>query len=135
MVVKLHVKLLARALPAASLAAVVMTAEYVPAARAADGANVAVLPLTLTVPATGTPPGLVARVKLVVFSVALFIGSENVANTCVLRATFVAPTAGEVAVTVGRVVSDGATVKIQVKLDASALPAASRAPVVMVAVY
>ena len=124
-VVKLQLKFAARALPATSLAAVVMVAVYVLAARAADGKRVTVFPLTLTVPATGTPPGLVTKLTLEAFNVALFIGSENVAETWVLDATLVAPDAGEVAVTVGRVVSTAAAVKIQLKLDASGLLAAS----------
>ena len=53
-----------------------------------------------------------------------------------LIATAVAPLAGTVALTIGRVVSGVApVVKVQPKLAASALPAKSLAPVVTVAVY
>ena len=53
-----------------------------------------------------------------------------------MMATPVAPLAGTVAVTIGRVVSRVApVVKVQTKLAASALPAKSLAPVVTVAVY
>ena len=106
------------------------------AARAADGVNLAVLPLTLTVPLTGAPPEVLASVKLAVVSVALVIGSEKLADTEALVATPVAALAGEVADTVGGVVSEAAAVvNLQPKLAANALPAASFAAVVMIAVY
>ena len=136
-VVKLQVKLTASALPAASLAAVVMVAVYcVLATREADGVNVAVLPLTFTVPVIGVAPEVVASLKLAVVSVELVIASEKVADTAEFSATPAAAFAGFVADTVGGVVSGAAAVvNPQVKLAASALPAASRAAVVMVAVY
>jgi hypothetical protein len=129
--------LAANALPAASFAAVVMVAVYcVLPARLAAGVNVAVLPLTFTVPLRAAPPVLVTRVKLVMFSVEFVIDSEKVADTEELSAMPVAALAGDVADTVGGVVSGAApVVKFQVKLAASALPAASFAAVVMVAVY
>ena len=96
-----------------------------PAASGADGVNVAVLPLTLTAPATAAPPEFVANEKVAAFSVELVIASENVADTRVLSATPVAPTVGDVEDTVGAVVSPEPVIKIQVELAASALPAAS----------
>src|SRR5436190_978403 len=69
-VVKDQVKVAASGLPPRSFAAVVIVAVYcVPAARLAEGVNVAVLPATATVPATLVPPVVVFTVKLVVFSV------------------------------------------------------------------
>jgi hypothetical protein len=127
----------AKGLPAASLAAVVMVAVYcVPATRGPDAVKVAVLPLTLTVPATGDPPADVASLTLALLSVELFIGSEKVADTGVPSATPVAPKDGDVAKTVGAVVSTIAAVaKVQLKLADIAFPAASLAPVEIVAVY
>src|SRR5260221_515446 len=90
------------ALPAASFAAVVMVAVYcVLATRRPDGVNVAVLPLTFTVPVTAVPPEVVVRVKLAVVSVELVIGSEKVAKTEEFSATPVAALGGEAADTVG----------------------------------
>ena len=134
-VVKLQEKFAASALPAASFAAVVMVAVYcVLATRAADGVNVAVLPLTFTVPVIGVPPE--ASLKLAVVSVELVIDSEKVADTAEFSATPAAAFAGFVADTVGGVVSGAAAVvKPQVKFAASAFPAASLAAVEMVAVY
>jgi hypothetical protein len=136
-VVKIQLKLAANALPAASAAAVVMVAVYcVLPARGVDGVNVAVLPLTFTVPATAVPPEVVATVKLAVLKVAFVIVSEKVADTGEFSATPVAAFAGEVADTVGGVISrTAAVVNVELKLAASALPAASFAAVVMVAVY
>jgi hypothetical protein len=136
-VLKLQMKLAASALPAASAATVVIVAVYcVLPARAADGVNVAVLPLTLTVPTTAAPSEVVAKVKLAVLNVAFVMASENVADTGEFSATPVAAFAGEVADTVGGVVSrTAAVVNVELKLAASALPAASFAAVVMVAVY
>jgi hypothetical protein len=112
-----------------------MVAVYwVLGARFSPGEKVAVLPLTLTVPVTAAPPGVVFKVKVVVFSVAGAIAFEKVADTEVFKATPVAALAGLVEDTVGRVTSVP-VVKFQGKLAASAVPAASRAPVVMVAVY
>ena len=126
----------ARGLPAASFPAVVMVAVYsVLPARGADGVNVAVVPLTFTVPVTAAPP-VFANVKLVVVSVGLVIDSENVADTEEFSATPVALFAGEVEDTVGGVVSGaGPVVNFQMKLAPRGLPAASFAAVVMVAVY
>jgi hypothetical protein len=106
------------------------------AAKLLDGLNVAVLPLTLNVPDTDVPSAAVARLKLVVFSVELVIGSEKVAETDELIATLVEAFAGEVNDTIGGVVSGVApVVKVQVKLPANGLPARSWAAVVSVAVY
>jgi hypothetical protein len=136
-VVKIQLKLAASALPAASAAAVVMVAVYcVLPARGVDGVNVAVLPLTFTVPATTVPPEVVTTVKLAVLKVAFVIASEKVADTGEFSATPVAAFAGEVADTVGGVISrTAAVVNVELKLAASAFPAASFAAVVMVAVY
>src|SRR5258706_494824 len=94
-VVKIQVKLAAIALPAASFAAVVMVAVYcVLPASAEVGANVAVLPLTFTVPVTAAPPEVVASRTLVVVSVEFVIASEKVADSEELSARPVAPLAG-----------------------------------------
>src|SRR5882672_10739309 len=136
-VVKTQVTLAVSALPAASFAAVVIVAVYcVLPARLAVGVNVAVWPLTFTVPVTVAPPAVGRRVKLAVLSVELVIASEKVADTEEFSATPVAALAGDVEDTVGGVVSGAAAVvNCQVKFAASALPAASLAAVVMVAVY
>ncbi len=136
-VVKVQLTSAASALPAASVTLLVTVAVYcVLASRATEGVNRAVLPLMLTVPATAAPPAVLTRVKLVVVSVALVIASEKLADTEAFVATPVAAFAGEVEDTVGGVVSEAApVVNCQVKLAASALPAASFAAVVMVAVY
>ena len=128
--------MLANALPATSRAPVVMVAVYcVLPARDALGVNVAVLPLTPTEPLTGVPLLVTTKVNVAVVSVALFIGSENMAANAELSATPVAPLSGDVESTVGGVVSGGAVVvNDHAKLLANALPATSRAPVVIVAV-
>jgi hypothetical protein len=77
----------------------------------------------------GVAPGPVT-VKVVPLIVAGFMASLNVAETRVLTATKVARFAGTVETTVG----GGAVVKVQTKLAASAAPAGSFAPVVIVAV-
>lgn len=114
-VVKVQARLAASALPAASFAAVVIVAVYwEPPVSAAEGANEAVLPLTSTVPVTAVPPAF-ASLKLAVVSVEFVIASEKVADIEALVATLVAPFAGDVADTVGRVVSGAAAVvKFQV---------------------
>ena len=79
-------------------------------ANAALGVNVAVLPLTPTEPLTGVPELVTTKVNVAVVSVALFIGSENVAVGAILSATPVAPFKGVVDSTVGGVVSGGGAV-------------------------
>ena len=79
-------------------------------ARLAVGVNVAVLPLTFTVPMTVAPPPVGLRLKLAVVSVEFVIDSEKVADTEELSVTPVAPLAGEVADTDGGVVSGAAAV-------------------------
>src|SRR6266513_6029581 len=80
------------------------------------------------------PPGPVT-LKLAVLIVNGSIGSLNVALMVWLIATAVAPLTGTVKLTVGGVVSGIApVVKPQPKSAASALPARSLAPVVIVAV-
>jgi hypothetical protein len=104
-------------------------------ARLAEGKNVAVLPLTLTVPVTAAPP-VALRVKLVVFSVELVIASEKLAETEEFSAMPVAAFAGDVEDTVGRVVSGAAAVvNCQLKSAPRILPAASVTLASMVAVY
>jgi hypothetical protein len=108
----------------------------VPPTSAADGLNVAVLPLTLTVPATGIPSVVVTKVKLPLFNVVLVIASENVADIEELTATLDAVFAGEVEETNGAVISAAApVVKLQLKLLSSALPDASFTALVIIAVY
>ena len=103
---KAQLKATTRALPAASFAAVVMVAVYcVLPARVAKGENIAVLPLTFTVPVTVAPPAVGCRVKLAVLSVEFVIDSENAAKTEEFNTTPVAALAGDVADTVGGVVS------------------------------
>src|SRR5256885_1576757 len=106
-VVKLQTKLLASALPARSLAPVVIVARLV-----GLGAGVA--------------SGVIVKAS---------IASLKAAAIFWLMATPVAALAGTVKLTVGAVVSGVApVVKLQTKLLASALPARSLAPVVIVAV-
>ena len=98
----------ASALPARSVAAVVIVAVYcVPAVNAGAGVNVAVFPLTDTEPATGVADPIVTSWTLVAVMVLRLIASENVTDTGEFSATPVAPSAGDIAVTVGAVVSLG----------------------------
>src|SRR5881396_2268799 len=84
---------------------------------------------------TAAPPGPVT-LKLAVLIVNGSIGSLKVALMVWLIGTAVAPLAGTVELTDGAVVSRVApVVKLQLKPVASALPARSLAPVVIVAVY
>jgi hypothetical protein len=129
-VVNVHTKLAASEAPAGSFAPVVIVAvNKVLLARSADGVNVAVLPVYVTVPATGVAPGPVT-VKVVPLIVAGFMASLNVAEIVVLTATAGAPFAGIVETTVGA----AAVVNVHAKLAASEAPAGSFAPVVIVAV-
>ena len=84
----------------------------------------------MTVPATGVIPGPVT-LNVDPLMVAGFMGPLNVAETIVLTGTAVARFAGTVETTVG----GGAVVNVHTKLAASAAPAGSFAPVVIVAVY
>ena len=79
-------------------------------AMLAAGLNVTVLPLTLTVPVTAAPVDVAASRTLAVVRVELLIGSENVAETEEFVAIAVAAFDGDVAVTVGGVVSGAAAV-------------------------
>ena len=109
---------------------------WVLAIRGADGTNVKVLPLTFAVPINGTPSAVDSKRKFAALSVELVMASEKVAETEEFVAMPVAAFAGEVADTVGGVVSnDAPLLKSQVKLVANALPAASFAAVVIVALY
>jgi hypothetical protein len=98
----------------------------------ADGVNVTVEPVLVTVPATATPPGAVS-VKFAVVAVAVAIGSENVATTAVESATPVALLAGAVDTTVGA--GNPMVVNVQLAGSASAAPSTSLIPVVSSALY
>ena len=130
-VVKFHTKLATSGMPAGSFAPVVIVAvNKVLVARMVVGVNVAVVPVKVTVPATGVAPGPV-NVNVVALIVAGFIASLKVAEIGVLTATAVAPITGTVETTVGA----GAVVKVHTKLAARGTPAGSFAPVVIVAIY
>jgi hypothetical protein len=130
-VVKVQTKFAASAAPVRSFVPVVIVAvNKVLVAGAVVGANVAVVPAKVTVPATGVAPGPV-NVNVAALIVAGFIASLNVAETVVLTATPAAPFTGIVEMTVG----GGAVVKVHTKLAASAAPVGSFAPVVIVAMY
>ena len=136
-VVKVQIKSDTIMLPAASVTPAAMVARnWVFSARGFKGENLTVLPVTLTVPMISTLSIALSRVKLAVFSVELVIASEKIADTVEFVATPIAELAGDVAETVGGVLSALVpVVKLQVKLAAKGLPAASCAAVVMVAVY
>ena len=97
--------------------------------RTAIGVNVAVVPAKVRVPDTGVAPGPV-KVNVAVSIVAGFMASLNVAEIAVLTATAVAPLTGIMETIVG----GAAVVNVHTKLAASAAPAGSLAPVVIVAV-
>ena len=93
-----------------------------------------VTPLVVILPVTGTL-ALFRRVKVVVVTVSGSMGSLNVAVSAEDVETFVAPSTGVVAPTVGRVVSGVApVVKVQVRGVAMGMPLRSLMPVVSVAV-
>jgi hypothetical protein len=125
-------------LPAASAAPVVTVAVYEVAKPRSDaGFSVkAVFPAEAAIVAlTAGPPAVGASVKVLPVRVAGFMASEKVATTSAPIATPVAPGAGWRPVSVGGVVSGAAAVvNAQVCWVARALPAASAAPVVTVAV-
>lgn len=104
--------------------------------RVTEGLNVAVVPLTFTMPPSVAPPAVRLRVKLVVFSVAFVIASERVTDTDEFSATSVAPISGNVSDTAGGVVSGAAAVvKFPLKSLPRLLPAASVTLASMVTVY
>ena len=114
--------------PAVSFTPLTVAVYVVDAANAADGVNVAVFEPALyaEVPATGVDPAASEKP-----TDADCTGSEKLAVGAVVAATFVAPAAGDVAVTVGGVVSTGgaaAVVNDQEKGAAIWLPAVSRTP-------
>jgi hypothetical protein len=137
-VVKLQACWAAIALPAASVAPVVTVTVYgVECARSVAGFSVKVVlpPDGVIVALTAGPPAVGASVKVDALSVAGSIASENVATALVPVATSPAPSAGSRVVRVGVVVSGArAVVNDQVCCVTRALPAASLAPVVTVAV-
>ena len=102
------------------------------AVRLAAGVKIAVLLAAtyVTAPATAVPPGPVT-INVAVVMAAGFIGSLKVAEILWFSGTPVARFAGIVAVTLGMV----PVVNVQTKFAASALPAGSVAPVVIVPVY
>lgn len=136
-VVKVQIKSDTIMLSAASeTPAAIVARNWVFSARGFEGENLTVLPTTLTVPMIGTLSIALSRVKLAGFSVELVIASEKIADTEEFVATPIAELAGDVAETVGGVLSALVPVlRLQVKLAARGLPAASCAAVVMVAVY
>jgi hypothetical protein len=134
-VVNVQMKLLASAVSVRSMAPVVIVAVYtVLDARLAAGVKVATEPAAtyVTAPITATPPGPVTA-KVIGLIVAGFIATLKVAVRAWLMGTPVAPLAGMVKMTVGGVAA-GTDLKLHTKLLASALPARSIAPVVIVAV-
>jgi hypothetical protein len=136
-VIKVHTLFAAKALPERSLAPVVTVAVNVAlAVRLALGVNVAIVhpELQVTVPVTLVVPGP-ASVKVNVLIVAGSIPVLKVALTAWLMFTPVAALSGAVEVTVGAVAFEVVpVVNVQAKVLASALPARSLAPVVIVAV-
>ena len=112
-VVKLHTLLAARALPAKSLAPVVIVAVYkVLAARLDAGVKVAATPTEVTVPETDVVPCI--KVKVAVLSVEGSIASVKVTVIALLVATPVALTSGNSELTMGAVLSGTApVVKLQ----------------------
>jgi hypothetical protein len=102
-VLMVHTYLLVSGVPARLVAAVLMAAVYnVFTASSVPGANVAMLPIQLTVPATAVAPGPVT-VKVVAGDamVMQFIASLKVALSTWLTSTPVAVFTGTVAITVG----------------------------------
>jgi len=101
-------------------------------ARGPVGVSVAVFEeeSNVTVPVTGPPPPVSVNVEAVI--VEAVIASLKVAVRSAVIATPVAPDVGETVVTVG---GSEAVVNVHESLEASAVPAESATPVVMVAVY
>lgn len=122
-------------MPAALFAAVLMVAVYcVFGSRFAVGENMTVLlaATKVAVPGTSAPPVVTISEKTpVAVTVAGFIASLNVAVILRLMGTLIAPLTGLVEITVGIV----PVVKLHTKLFARAVPIASVAPVLIVAVY
>jgi hypothetical protein len=130
-VVKVHTKLVASGAPVGSFAPVVIVAvNRVLVASVVVGVNVAVVPVNVTVPATGVAPGPV-KVNVAALIVAGFMASLNVAERRVLTGTARAPFVGTVEMTM----AGGAVVNVHTKLATSGTPVRFFAPVVMVAVY
>jgi hypothetical protein len=102
--------------------------------RALDGVKVAVDPANVTTPATATGGVPAVKVKVVVLIVAGFIASLKVAVTAVLGQMPTARFRGVTEITVGGAHASLEVVKVHTKLLASAMPYASMAPVVIVAV-
>ena len=92
-----------------------------------------VVALYETVPAFATLPIVVLKLNVVPLIVAGFMSSLNVTVTTLPTGTLMALFAGDVAMTVGAVVS-AIVVNVEVKLVRSVLPATSVTPVVTVSV-
>jgi hypothetical protein len=122
-------------LPAALFAAVLMVAVYcVFGSKLAVGENMTVLlaATKVAVPGTSAPPVVTISEKTpAAVTVAGFIASLNVVVILRLIGTLIAPLTGLVEITVGIV----PVVKLHTKLFARAVPIASVAPVLIVAVY
>jgi hypothetical protein len=103
-------------------------------ARGLEGVKVAVEPATVTTPATATGGVPDVKVKVVVLIVAELIASLKVAATTVAGQMPTAPLAGSWESTEGPTHGFAPVVKVHTKLLASAMPYASKAPVVIVAV-
>ena len=100
-VVKLHTKLLARAVPMVSVTPVVIVAVYIElAASNVVGVNVAVVPEYVTEPVTAAPPGPASVNELVLRDVG-FMALLNVAESKEVTGTEVAALAGETLTTSG----------------------------------
>ena len=133
-VVKVQLPPAASALPAASLAAVVMVAVYfVLTVSGEAGVNVAVLLTTLTVPATAALPTVVLSEKLDVVREAFCIRSENVTAGVAEIDTSLEESPGVIAITVGAVISppidpSGLVLFSNARQPASAGIAATRIP-------
>jgi hypothetical protein len=101
-VVKLHILLKANALPARSVAPVVIIASYVALeSRVLVGVKVAITPVYAAMHSTVAPVTSFDKVKVAVVSIAVFIFSLKVAVIILFGATPVASLVGFVEVTVG----------------------------------
>src|SRR5438445_732012 len=122
-VVKLHTESAPSAVPAASVSLPATVAVYtVPVLSLLDALPISMVPVASSVTVAGTFAAAPAarRVKVVVVIVAAFTALLNVAVTVVLRATPVAPGAGDSAITASDV-----GVKLHTEFAPSAVPATS----------
>jgi hypothetical protein len=117
---------------------VILTVYWVPYNRFESGSKVAVDPLPLTMPSTGSPSAVLVTRKVAGVTVAALMAVLKVAWICVLTATPVAPCEGALEMML-RVSPEGGVVLVEVVndhaySDARALPALSFTPVVTRAV-